>query len=696
MVSLKDSRVFKAIDRIFGGRISLLEAAILTSILALAFFIRILPLRWGLYLSEFDPWMQYKEMKFIVDRGWSGFIEFFSWHDNTSWHPFGRNVGKTAFPGVPFMAAFIYHILHGIGVQVNPLELAAFIPPIFGMILVIGTYLLGKELGGKPAGFFAAFFIALSNASIGRSHLGWFDDESISIPLMLLGIWSYIEAIKKERTVKGVIAYSIASGILLGYVAASWGASKFPLAFIPLISVILALIGRYRSQLLTAFTVTFSTYALIAIMVPKLGPRYLFEVTLLSGFAAFIILFSFELSKRVPGGKNIKRLPYYIVVAGVAGFAALVGLGAANLPGLKFFSVLVPTLRSQLPIIISVAENQISTWSVMFSDAGFQLLFLPIGFYYALKRGRDEDILLAVFTLFSLYFAATMVRLSILAAPGIAVMAGLGLGEVLRGLGRNLRLSFAEKGRARPIGVEYYILTPLLIVGLIVFSFVPSAYGVRFTISAIDSGYTPPTVVSASIPIKSAVPSWLKTLNWMRDNLPPDAVVASWWDYGYWITILGNRTSIVDNATLNSTQIGEIAYAFMTDNETEAYITFRKLGATHVLIFITHGGSPYGGGQMPRLLGFGEESKWIWMLRIANQVGYHFNETEYVDERGQPTEKFWNTMLGRMIPYKPQTMTGGMTGHVYQPSQLEHFRLVYQSDQPYQSLAYIYIYEIRP
>ena len=166
-------------------------------------------------------------------------------------------------------------------------------------------------------------------------------------------------------------------------------------------------------------------------------------------------------------------------------------------------------------------------------------------------------------------------------------------------------------------------------------------------------------------------------------------MIACWWDYGYWVTILGNKTSIVDNATLNSTQIGEIGYAFMSDEET-AYRIFKSLGATHVLIFVTHW--PYGqGGQ---LLSYGDEGKWIWMLRIAVQEGHKLNESEYIDERGNPTEKFWEeTTLGKLIPFKPTRM-GMQTSYVYQPSQLKHFRLVYESDRPYTSIAYVYIYEL--
>ena len=96
-----------------------------------------------------------------------------------------------------------------------------------------------------------------------------------------------------------------------------------------------------------------------------------------------------------------------------------------------------------------------------------------------------------------------------------------------------------------------------------------------------------------------------------------------------------------------------------------------------------------------RLWTYGDEVKWIWMLRIANQEGHHFNESEYITERGVPTEKFWyGTTIGQLIPYKPTTRAGGVTSDIYQPPSLEHFRLVYQSSPPYSSYAYVYIYEI--
>lgn len=692
MERIKKSRLTNFIHRVFLNRMIFLEVTIILLILSIAFFIRVLPLRWGLYLSEFDPWMQYKEMKYIVDKGWPGFMDFFSWHDYDSWYPYGRDVGRTAFPGVPFLAAFVYHILHGAGFSIDPLELAAFMPTVMGVVTTLIAFFLGREVGGKQTGLLAAFLIALSSASIQRTHFGWFDDESVSIPFMLLGFLSYILAIKKEQTWKSLLIYSVISGTSLGYVAATWGASRFPIVFIPIFTGVLALIGRYRTKLLISYAVTVLLYGSLAVMVPKLGISFLKEATMLVSIAVLVYLSSFEISKVKP--QISKNLPHYVLIISIVVFISLISIGSLGLPGTKFLSTIVPTLRSVLPIVISVAENQVSTWATIFSDSGFKLFLVPVGLYYLARRREDVDVFVILMTVFATYFASTMVRLTILAAPAITVVSAYALSEILRGFARNLSITYSRKKRVSPIGIEYYVITPILVCSLIMFSFIPSTYGVRYSISPIDAAYVPPTVVSSSVPIRSSVPDWLRALSWMRDNLPSSAVIASWWDYGYWITVLGNHTSIVDNATLNTTQIGEVAYAFMSDEET-AYRVFKRLGATHVLIFITHTVYTTGAGNVPMLLGYGDEAKWVWMLRIANQVGYNFTESEYLDENGRPTSKFWEeTLLGKLIPYKPQQVYTGVTGHIYQPSTLNHFRLVYQSSEPYNSYAYVYLYEI--
>ena len=95
--------------------------------------------------------------------------------------------------------------------------------------------------------------------------------------------------------------------------------------------------------------------------------------------------------------------------------------------------------------------------------------------------------------------------------------------------------------------------------------------------------------------------------------------VMCWWDYGYWITVWGNKTSLADNGTSNLTQIQNIGLMFMS-NETEAIEILKtwnrdahRLGfqsnISHVLVFTTF-------DQNGNDAGFGDEGKWRWMARI--------------------------------------------------------------------------------
>jgi asparagine N-glycosylation enzyme membrane subunit Stt3 len=120
----------------------------------------------------------------------------------------------------------------------------------------------------------------------------------------------------------------------------------------------------------------------------------------------------------------------------------------------------------------------------------------------------------------------------------------------------------------------------------------------------------------------------------MRLNTPPGSVVFAWWDYGYWITALGNRTTIADNGTQNSTQIGMIAQTFL-DNITMAIPNLQRYNVSYVAIFITPSGGSSGGWQ-----GFGEDGKWYWMARIGNQTQWNkykilFLETNTNPQTGQ-------------------------------------------------------------
>ncbi|VDO86173.1 unnamed protein product [Schistosoma mattheei] len=87
----------------------------------------------------------------------------------------------------------------------------------------------------------------------------------------------------------------------------------------------------------------------------------------------------------------------------------------------------------------------------------------------------------------------------------------------------------------------------------------------------------------------------------------------SWWDYGYQIAGMGNRTTLVDNNTWNNSHIALVGKA-MASNESEAYKTIQSLDVDYVLV-IFGGYIGYSGDDI---------NKFLWMVRIGG--GEHPNE----------------------------------------------------------------------
>ena len=125
---------------------------------------------------------------------------------------------------------------------------------------------------------------------------------------------------------------------------------------------------------------------------------------------------------------------------------------------------------------------------------------------------------------------------------------------------------------------------------------------------------------------------------WLRDNTPADARVLSWWDYGYQIAGIANRTTLADGNTWNLEHIALIG-KILVSPEKKAHKLARHL-ADYVLI--------WGGNQGDDL------AKSPHMARISNSVyrnvcpddpqcfsfGFHANR--------KPTKMMAESMLYRM------------------------------------------------
>jgi dolichyl-diphosphooligosaccharide--protein glycosyltransferase len=130
---------------------------------------------------------------------------------------------------------------------------------------------------------------------------------------------------------------------------------------------------------------------------------------------------------------------------------------------------------------------------------------------------------------------------------------------------------------------------------------------------------------------------------WLRDNTPEDARVMAWWDYGYQISAIANRTTIADGNTWNHEHIALLGKTLTTDLD-EGWSIARHL-ADYLLVWAGGGGDDL--AKSPHL------------ARIANSVYRDHCPDDptcrvfgFVDREGTPSAMMGRSLLYRLHSHK--------------------------------------------
>jgi dolichyl-diphosphooligosaccharide---protein glycosyltransferase len=603
---------FRAIRKNIGAvpRGTYLYYSILTLTLVLATLVRLLPLRWGAYISEFDPYFNFNDMRQITAGGWQS---WFTYVNVNEWFPFGRSPVTTSYPGTSFTGVLIYQFFQSIGINISLYDAAVYSPVMLGAFAVLTTYFFARDMWGKSAGLFAALFAAFSSSLISRTELGFFRNEGVGVPTMILTFLFFVRAVNPGRSLKSTIIYSMMSSISLIYMTFSWGSFRYAAEVLGLFALALIVLKRYTPRLFLSYAITIGFMLYIGTEIPLLGHTFLTESTTIALLGVMGLLMVMELARLAPSSRG--RLTV-LAIAIVSTAAALVGLVTAKilsstlLAG-KFLATVDPFVRNNIPLVASVAENRPSTWASLYLELGSLIILAVFGFFFAFQRLREGDVLLIIFGVTGFYFAASLVRLTLILAPVMATLAAITvveLGKPAMDIIQQAVIFSRRKSRFTPRVSREFSLGILLIIMILV---VPTF------INAVQSAYTPTTIASASLPVRAQVTDWLEALSWMNSNLPSNSVVFTWWDYGYWITVNTGLRTLSDNGTGNTTAIQDLATGFML-NESLAIQLMRQERITHVAIFVSYNNRGLCGSGGPPFCGYGDDSKWYWMTRIGN------------------------------------------------------------------------------
>ncbi|KYM99134.1 Dolichyl-diphosphooligosaccharide--protein glycosyltransferase subunit STT3B [Cyphomyrmex costatus] len=585
-------------------------------------------IRFESIIHEFDPWFNYRATAYMVQHG---FYNFLNWFDERAWYPLGRIVGGTVYPGLMITSGSIHYILHSLNIPVHIRDICVFLAPIFSGLTAIFTYLLTKEIWSAGAGLFAACFIAIVPGYISRSVAGSYDNEGIAIFALQLTYYLWVKSVKT-----GSIFWASITALSYFYMVSAWGGYVFIINLIPLHVFALLLMNRFSVRLFTSYTTFYVLGLLLSMQIPFVGfqPIRTSEHMAASGvFGLIIFVAVFRYLRTVFTKSEIKYFGGVVIVTTIILLIILIILTYAGIiaPWSGRFYSLWDTgyAKIHIPIIASVSEHQPTTWFSFFFDLHVLVAMFPVGLWYCIIHVNDERVFIVLYAISAVYFAGVMVRLMLTLTPVVCILAGVAVSRLVelflkeedRDGNDNESNEESEEERERSPGPN---LRNVIVIGMLMLLMMFTVHCTWVTSNA----YSSPSIVLASYSNdggRAILDDFREAYYWLAQNTANDARVMSWWDYGYQIAGMANRTTLVDNNTWNNSHIALVGKA-MSSNESAAYDIMTSLDVDYVLI-IFGGMIGYSGDDI---------NKFLWMVRIAE--GEHpqdIRESDYFTERGE-------------------------------------------------------------
>ena len=533
------------------------------------------------YLLAIDPYFWMRHAQNVIKKGNPGdeIRDGQQW-DNHMYAPDGRGIAPDMFHA--YFEAFLFKFLSFFNKNLNLMAAVFFVPVLISALAVIPTFFITRKLVGNLGGVIAATVIAIHPSFLTRTVGGFADTDAYNVTFPLFIAWLFLEALESKSTKNSVILSTI-NGLLVGLYAFTWGGWWYIFDFI-LISIVLYIAYYtfiHKKELIGNFT------GFIKQKEVKNSLIFLaifFIVSALST-SAFVSLDHFTRFAKNPAGfARLKEVgittiwPNVFTTVAEQNPASLdnvikqVGLGGTQIIGTNFPIFFLISLMGITLTLTTKGHKKIwfvigtLTWYIIIFLMDVQnlntflvLISIPIIIRIILALWEADvniDIKYAIFLI--LWFIATTyastkgVRFTLLLVPAFAIGFGIALGELYR---------YANVWIAKGLHVNKFVskMTVMIVILLLLV----------------------PTYSSAKRTAEQEIPSfndaWAISLEKIKSESEPNAIINSWWDFGHWFKFWADRAVTFDGTSQNTPQAHWIGKTLLTDNEDLAIGILRML-----------------------------------------------------------------------------------------------------------------------
>ena len=532
----------------------LLIIGILVISFSLSFTLRALPLEYGFELAEFDPFFNYRATQFMVENGLPAYLE---WHDDLTWHPYGRDISATSQVMLHTSAATLYQIF-GLGSSLY--DFTIMFPLVVSSLTTIVIFALVRTIGGTTAGLFASLFFAVSPIIILRGSIGWFKSEPLGLFYGLLAVYLLISGIKSDNG-KVSVAKIIGAGILLAFGLASWGGVQFFILPIGLFFLALPFLKKDNKFIIWTSVIFTSVFLLVTGLFERTGIGFISSLSgfFLLGCTAFLVVC--VIIRRIINKNQLRNGLALLGGAIIAGIA-IISSGVITFPTFRYLNAANPFLITTDMLTDSVSEHATTTTDISFFFFSILMVFTGLGAWLLFQKKVNRSLKIkgemAAFALIigflGIYFSSAFIRLEVFGAISVIILSSIGV---------SILISKILKAEHKPTSVITKISFLVVIAALLI---VPMVYPEKLNWSNNNTGL-PITILNSGTHFNISTNDWPHAMQWLKENTSEDAVIAAWWDYGYWISTLAERKTLADNSTVLDWQIRKIAATYMSTPE---------------------------------------------------------------------------------------------------------------------------------
>ncbi|ADX82476.1 STT3 domain-containing protein [Saccharolobus islandicus] len=534
---------------------SFIDLPLIVGLSLVSILIRSLSANWPLAVNEFDPWYLFYNALLIaqVHGNWYAVPP-----DVLGWFPWGYFIELGNTIGLPFLVALASLPFYGTYGANAVYTVAIFSDILLAGLGVVASYLSIESItNSRLAGYMAAAIIAVSPALTYKNLLGGLPKTSWGAVFILFAIFLFNQGLKKKN-----IWYGVPAGFVLFLAEISWGGYTYIDLSLLVAAFLLILLNRNDETTANLYTIMVVVTSFLTSLAPNnigfmSGLAHGLSLLLISAVLYLDLYLSKTLPKEIVDSRNLIVIAVliFIFTIGLSGLSILRPT-SAPIPS-RYYAIINPFYQVTIPIDKTVAEYIPQPITAMIQDFGIALFLSVIGMYYLIRKGNLVGLWLLVLGVASIFGTSQQPYLFNYTAYMVAALGGLGVYYIADNL-----LKGVKNGNSSKILVGFF----LAIVGI---SLVADA-----GLATLASN-EPPAITNAATSFLTTNYSWVSAANWIRTHSPQHAFVLSWWDYGYWLEVLTNRSVIDENNTLNGTQIKLMAEMFL-NNETFAANVLEK------------------------------------------------------------------------------------------------------------------------